>query len=242
MPFPKPLAEFTHPFCEGNPHAQLLKALAAVSDASPVAGPSSAGGSGNNTIALCNPCGIRILLWNLQDLGGGPSRGPERPGWVIDRIASIISECDPDVIVILEVKKLGRQPRAPAEPVISDRQTRSSKGREAEAAAELFQRLMEDYQKRLAAYEKARALYVEAQKSGESTGLRQLAAILDRLNSKGGGPWKPVDYTGDVFTNGESYGFLVRAGLFPSAECRMLPDLPGRTMSSLSAPSLMKST
>ncbi|MBX7084433.1 MAG: hypothetical protein K1X88_34825 [Nannocystaceae bacterium] len=60
---------------------------------------------------------IRALVWNIQDLGGGPSRGPKRPPEVKQAIARIIWQCRADVVALLELKKSGKQPAKPEMPV-----------------------------------------------------------------------------------------------------------------------------
>ncbi|MBK8235547.1 MAG: hypothetical protein IPK74_08340 [Deltaproteobacteria bacterium] len=60
---------------------------------------------------------LRALLWNIQDLGGGPSRGPKRPPEVKQAIARIIWQCRADVVALLELKKSGKQPARPEPPM-----------------------------------------------------------------------------------------------------------------------------
>lgn len=50
---------------------------------------------------------LKILLWNIQFLGGGPSRGP-RTEDQLKEIAAIIAKEDPDLVVILEVMTSGK--------------------------------------------------------------------------------------------------------------------------------------
>lgn len=53
------------------------------------------------------PFDLRVQLWNLQDLGGGPSRGPSRSEATIRAIAEIIHRADADVTAIIEVHRSG---------------------------------------------------------------------------------------------------------------------------------------
>lgn len=53
------------------------------------------------------PFDLRVQLWNLQDLGGGPSRGPRRSDATIAAIAEIIHRADADVTAIIEVHRSG---------------------------------------------------------------------------------------------------------------------------------------
>ncbi|MBU8898348.1 hypothetical protein KRR26_22305 [Corallococcus sp. M34] len=51
---------------------------------------------------------LRVLLWNIADLGGGPSGTlPVRKDWTISALAHIIRTASPDVATILELKKKG---------------------------------------------------------------------------------------------------------------------------------------
>ncbi|MCP3166452.1 hypothetical protein LZ199_26450 [Myxococcus sp. QH3KD-4-1] len=51
---------------------------------------------------------LRVLLWNIADLGGGPSGTlPVRKPWTISALAHVIRVANPDVATILELKKKG---------------------------------------------------------------------------------------------------------------------------------------
>src|SRR5215217_3439235 len=51
---------------------------------------------------------LRVLLWNIADLGGGPSGTlPVRKQWTISALAHVIRVANPDVATILELKKKG---------------------------------------------------------------------------------------------------------------------------------------
>ncbi|MCY1020096.1 OTU domain-containing protein [Pyxidicoccus sp. MSG2] len=51
---------------------------------------------------------LRVLLWNIADLGGGPSGTlPVRKQWTISALAHVIRVAKPDVATILELKKKG---------------------------------------------------------------------------------------------------------------------------------------
>lgn len=54
------------------------------------------------------PFRLRLQLWNIQDLGGGPSRGPVRPEPAIKSIARVIHAGDADITTIIEVHRLHR--------------------------------------------------------------------------------------------------------------------------------------
>ncbi|NTX34266.1 hypothetical protein HUA78_07440 [Myxococcus sp. CA033] len=64
---------------------------------------------------------LRVLLWNIADLGGGPSGTPAvRKQWTIDALAHVIRAANPDLVTILELKKKGGQrlvePKPPVPP------------------------------------------------------------------------------------------------------------------------------
>lgn len=222
MPPFKNIADFDHPFKKGKPYADLAQKLGEIraekdGGMHDVSGPSGGGTFGTNTLAVSTLGGIRILHWNVQDLGGGPSRGPERPGWVLDRIASIIYECDPDVVVILEVKRLGPRPKRPKRRARFLRVLRNRK------IVTIVNRQIKDYKKRLERYKLAIKRYDEASKAGIFFGFRQLDEILERLNANGSKRCAYVDYPVNRFTNGESYGILVRDGLFSSTTFEIVP-------------------
>ncbi|MFP2907006.1 hypothetical protein ACLESD_18565 [Pyxidicoccus sp. 3LFB2] len=51
---------------------------------------------------------LRVLLWNIADLGGGPSgTAPVRKPWTVSALAHVIRAANPDVVTILELKKRG---------------------------------------------------------------------------------------------------------------------------------------
>ncbi|WIG98857.1 hypothetical protein [Myxococcus sp. SDU36] len=63
---------------------------------------------------------LRMLLWNIADLGGGPSGTlPVREQWTIDALAHVIRTANADIVTILELKKKGGirlvEPKPPTE-------------------------------------------------------------------------------------------------------------------------------
>ncbi|NVJ02695.1 hypothetical protein HV824_31880 [Myxococcus sp. AM009] len=63
---------------------------------------------------------VRMLLWNIADLGGGPSGTlPVRKQWTIDALAHVIRTANADIVTILELKKKGGirlvEPKPPAQ-------------------------------------------------------------------------------------------------------------------------------
>ena len=63
---------------------------------------------------------LRTLLWNIADLGGGPSGTlPVRKPWTIAALAHVIRTANADIVTILELKKKGGirlvEPKPPAQ-------------------------------------------------------------------------------------------------------------------------------
>lgn len=192
-----------------------------------------------NTINFKQPRGLRVMSWNLQDLGGGPSRGPRRAGEVIDRIARIILESDADICVILEVKRRVWIPPKPVEPV-PPRSTRALKKKGMNALKEEFDLRLQKYKVKLKEWEKRNA---EAQKTPakDAPGLAELDRIVDRMNALSLMSGTKSIYARlkpelsqnpeDVFTEGETYGFIYDTEVVASGEFRLLVrDDEGKAM------------
>jgi hypothetical protein len=178
-----------------------------------------------DTLQLPPPrCGLRVMSWNLQDLGGGPSRGPKRTDRVIQRIARILVECDPDICVILEVKRRVYLPPKPIEPAPPPR-TRARKTVEALSAE--YQKRVEDFKVKSATWEKLRE---EAQKTDPKAapGIVELERILAAMNHFAGRPrYARLDSEQRlppeaVFTEGETYGFIVNTDVVASGKFELM--------------------
>ncbi len=71
-----------------------------------------------NEVVVPERTALRALVWNIQDLGGGPSRpGATRPNPVKDAIAALIWQCRADFVGLLELKRSGPRPRRPVRPL-----------------------------------------------------------------------------------------------------------------------------
>lgn len=171
--------------------------------------------------------GLRIVSWNLQDLGGGPSRGPRRADHVIVRIATILTECNADIIAILEVKRRIYLPPKPVSPEPPPR----TRGRDttADVDAEL-QRRQAEFVIKLQEWEAMRALAQQTDASA-APGILELDRIVAAMNGISGGniyarmePEKTLPPE-QVFTEGETYGFIYkRAAMIPVSFELMVRD------------------
>lgn len=156
------------------------------------------------------PRPLRIMLWNLQDLGGGPSRGPDRGEEVLERIARVI-DAYADVAIILEVKHAYRPPRPPEPTVARTFLARAAKKASAQQQAAVVEAEVKEqrdrYEKNLAEYEARVDLLCALGK--KAPGLAQLARVLAYLNLADD-TWA---MQASEATEGEGYAFLFRGGL-----------------------------
>lgn len=67
-----------------------------------------------NTIAIGEPTALRIMVWNIANLGGGFGYPIARDPLVLASTAAIIDKYRPDILIVLEV---GRGANPPKEPV-----------------------------------------------------------------------------------------------------------------------------
>ncbi len=196
--------EMPPPFGGEPPYYEVERVGPQIAVAAPRSGSQR---GGRSRLRVPPPRVLRIMHWNLQDLGGGPSRGPARSDAVIARIAAVIAECAPDICVLLEVKLGSFPPRKPIEPRRAARRS-ARRAPDPEREAEERRRFEErwrQYQARLARYEEATEAYREAvrqaEEEGTSLGRRELNRIAEQLDGYA------LRHT--EFTRGEAYGVLV---------------------------------
>lgn len=154
-----------------------------------------------DTFVMPGPRPLRVVSWNLQDLGGGPSRGPRRSEKAIRRIARVIAELDPDICVLLEVKLAGRLPPKPKPPP-EPRQTRNTSKRELQQKIE---ERRQEYLKELAEWTKKYGDAEALKKQGTSPGEVEVGAIMAQL---------PLGYSclldPSMYTQTETYAFIYK--------------------------------
>jgi len=154
------------------------------------------------------PRPVRVMSWNLQDLGGGPSRGPSRSSESIARIATVIAEVRPDICAILEVKLAGRRPSAPEKPA-PPKMTRS-RTNAMQLDAE-YQARIQIYNKDWAAYQLKLLEWQKAATLGVAPGVVELGRILTALQAiDSAGSWTLL-IDDKLHTVGEAYAFFYRA-------------------------------
>lgn len=161
-----------------------------------------------DTFVTAPPRELRVMAWNLQDLGGGPSRGPTRSDETIRRIAHVIRELDPDICALLEVKLSGRLPPKP-QPPPQPKRTRHTK------PTDLDQKLAErqqDYERKLEEWEEAKQRLLELQKSDSTPGAAEVAKIMAAL----GDGWNCL-LDPSMYTEGETYAFIYKTDIAPQA-------------------------
>lgn len=158
-----------------------------------------------NSVKAPDVRALRAMCWNLQDLGGGPSRGIERPDEVIERIASIINACASDIIVILEGKATLSEPKAPKflARTISTRKVNAKDFDPVRKERDEERKI--DYQLDLANFN-ARVAALGSEWPGR--------AELDRIAKRLTGDYLRVDSEN---TKQEFYSMFYRRGLFASA-------------------------
>lgn len=167
--------------------------------------------------------GLRIMSWNLQDLGGGPSRGPQRADSVIQRIACILFECQPDICAILEVKRRVWMPPKPLTPTPPPR----TRGRDGQISQTEFERRQAEFRVKMEEWQQRRD---EAQRTDprEAPGIKELDRILAELNRLAGrtvyARMTPEQSLGPehVFTEGETYGFIYNAEVVDPVHFRLM--------------------
>ncbi|MBJ6761808.1 hypothetical protein JGU66_13620 [Myxococcaceae bacterium JPH2] len=89
---------------------------------------------------------LRVLLWNIADLGGGPSGTlPVRKPWTIAALAHIIRTARPDVATLLELKKMGPTLREPKPFQKTHQNTVRAKGGGTDKASTVPEKLAQGY-------------------------------------------------------------------------------------------------
>jgi hypothetical protein len=162
----------------------------------------TSGDADSDSSNIMDRYGLRIMSWNLQDLGGGPSRSPKRTDKVIRDIAAIIEECDPDICVILEVKQ---QIWLPRKPISIGRvvRTRLAKKRWAEEEDQRID-MEKRHQERIELWKKRKEEIegVAAAMGTEPPGVLELKRIVSEL--------KGYRLSVSPFTEREAYGFIYK--------------------------------
>ena len=198
---PPPKLPFRNPLTNEDEVDEEHEALLELSGSGPDSNPDSAATA--DTLNTRNR-GLRIMSWNLQDLGGGPSRGGQRDATAIEHIATILYECDPDLCVILEVKQRVWLPPAPVRPVAPYR----TRNRTQQVVNAEYQRRIDEYPTKLLEWEAERDRRMAAAPRGQSPGALELGRIVERLNRMQG--VSPYEFRCSDFTEGEAYGFIFK--------------------------------
>ncbi|SMC27259.1 hypothetical protein SAMN02745857_02773 [Andreprevotia lacus DSM 23236] len=158
-----------------------------------------------DTIVLPPPKPLRVMSWNLQDLGGGPSRGAQRSDMAILRIACVIAEAAPDICALLEVKLAAHLPKKPEPPPLP-RETRRTRGA---ALTQKAQDAHDEYLRKLDEWEQTKLAIAEQHRTGVPTGKKEVLRIFECLKQITHSNWGLL-LDPALHTESETYAFFYR--------------------------------